>query len=484
MTEDKKAAAKPSIARLKTGAFERNFALARLGVGAGAKIAVHSLSNIFRGEVSRSEADRAFYAIQAQVLADELGQLKGSVMKAGQMLALFGDYFMPHEAVEVLSQLQDNTPPVAWHQVAPQLRASVGAAALNELDIDETPIAAASLGQAHRARRKRDGLELVVKIQYPGVADAIGSDIKTLSRLVAASRLTPKNLDLTPIFAEVREMLAVECDYLQEARFTETFAQRLAGDARYVVPRVLREYSGARVLTTTYERGVSVTDASIKALPQARRDRLGLNFVELFLTEFFRWGLVQTDPHFGNYRIRDDDQGQDRIVLLDFGATRAFSQRFVQDYSLIVSGALEQDSARLRQGAEAIGLIGEDFPAPALAAFASMCERIVEPFDPPRAPPALRNPAGNYRFAASELPMRVSQIAARNALTLSFRLPPREIVFLHRRLGGVFIALATLAAELNLRKVLETALADAAMPRAGAVQPAEKLPMPGRAQPR
>lgn len=463
MTEEKdRTANKPSIARLKTGSFERNFALAKLGVGAGAKIAVHSLSNIFRGEVSKTEADRDFYKVQAQVLADELGQLKGSVMKAGQMLAMFGDYFMPHEAVEVLSQLQDNTPPVHWRVVEPQLRASVGAAALQELEIDETPLAAASLGQAHRARRKRDGLELVVKIQYPGVANAINSDIKTLSRLLVASRLTPKNIDLAPTFAEVREMLEGECDYAQEAAFTEDFGRRLAGDSRYVVPRVLREYSGARVLTTTYERGVSVSDASVRALPQARRDRLGLHFVELFLTEFFRWGLVQTDPHFGNYRIRTDAAGNDQIVLLDFGATRAFPRRFIHDYSLIVSGAVEQDRARIQAGARAIGLIGSEFPASAMEAFAAMCERIVEPFEPSRAPAGLRTAEGNYRFAASDLPMRVSQIAARNALTLSFRLPPREIVFLHRRLGGVYIALATLAAELNLLKPLEAALHDAA----------------------
>ncbi len=461
MTDDKLPSEKPSITRLKTGSFERNFALARLGVGAGAKIAVHSLTNIFRGEVSRSEADSTFYAHQAQVLADELGQLKGSVMKAGQMLAMFGDYFMPHEAVQVLSQLQDNTPPVAWRLVQPQLRSSVGAAALAELEIDETPIAAASLGQAHRARRRRDGLELVVKIQYPGVADAIDSDIKTLSRLLLASRLTPKNLDLKPIFSEVREMLTRECDYAQEADYTETFATRLADDSRYVVPRVLREYSGARVLTTTFEKGISVSDPRIKALPQARRDRLGSSFVELFLTEFFRWGLVQTDPHFGNYRLRLDESGQDRLVLLDFGATRAFERPFIHDYSLIVSGALDQDRPRIREGAEAIGLIGTDFPESALEAFASMCERIVEPFDPQRAPASLRTPAGDYRFGASDLPMRVSQIAARNALTLSFRLPPREIVFLHRRLGGVFIALAALEAELNLRGTLEAALADA-----------------------
>src|SRR5262249_54763926 len=160
--------------------------------------------NLFRGEISRTDADRAFYQRQAEILRDELGQLKGSVMKAGQMLSLYGQYFLPEEAVTVLSQLQDDTPPVAWRVVGPVLERALRRPRLSELDVEQLPMAAASLGQAHRARRKRDGLELVVKIQYPGVADAIESDIRSLSRLITMTRLAPKGLDLAPIFAELR----------------------------------------------------------------------------------------------------------------------------------------------------------------------------------------------------------------------------------------------------------------------------------------
>ncbi len=444
----------PTIARLKTRPFERNFALAKLGVGAGAKIAAHTIGNIFRGNVSRSDADKKFFAGQAQVLADELGQLKGSVMKAGQMLALFGDYFLPPEAVEVLRSLQDDTPPVAWDYVRPQLRAALSAEKLAELEVEQRPIAAASLGQAHRARRKSDGLQLVVKIQYPGVADAIESDIKTLSRLIIASRLTPKNLDLTPIFAEVREMLIQECDYEKEASFTEAFREHFADDERYAVPRVLREYSAARVLTTTFEPGVSVQHASVRALPQDQRNALGRAFAELFLEEFFAWRLVQTDPHFGNYRVRLREGLSPQLVLLDFGATRRFEPGFVRDYSMIVRGALAGDASMLRAGALAIGMIGTDFPQAAFNSFAEMCSSIVEPFNPSMAPAERINAKGEYCFSGSDLPMRVSQLGAKSALSLSFKVPPREIVFLHRRLGGVFMALVSLAAELDLRDAL------------------------------
>src|SRR5581483_3684266 len=106
----------------------------------------HSIANIFRGEIRRSEADRAFYRRQAKVLADELGRLKGSVMKAGQMLSLYAQYFLPAEAVEVLATLQENTQPVHWSLLKPVLERALGRTRLAELEVDERPLAAASLG--------------------------------------------------------------------------------------------------------------------------------------------------------------------------------------------------------------------------------------------------------------------------------------------------------------------------------------------------
>ena len=490
---------KPTIAALKTRPLERNIALTRLGLGAGGKIAFHSIANIFRGDISRDKANRDFYQRQAQILADELGRLKGSVMKAGQMLSLYGQYFLPEEAVTVLSSLQDDTPAVEWRVVAPVLERAIGKSRLRELEIDTAPLAAASLGQAHRARRKRDGMELVVKIQYPGVADAIESDIKTLSRLMMVTRLAPRGLDLDPIFNEVREMLHREVDYDAERHFTESFAQKIAGDERladrFVVPRVIGEYCADTVLTTSYEHGLHVRDPKVQTLPVQRRSALGRSFLELFLAEFFRWGMVQSDPHFGNYRFRiggqsppadaprprsgkgegqsqsdwrgegaaegggrPDDRGQDRIVLLDFGATRIFGRGFIDSYARIVRGALARNRAEIWAGARAIGLMGEGFPQNVLDAFAQMCELIVEPFAEPDSgavPPHLKTVNGAYRWGDSDLPMRAGAVAARNTLSVHFRVPPREIVFLHRRLAGVFIMLATLHAELDARALLQ-----------------------------
>ncbi len=459
--DDEKVSRKKNLMSLRTRPFERNLALTRLGVGAGGRIVAHSVANLFRGEISRDKSDREFYQKQAEVLRDELGQLKGSVMKAGQMLSLYGQYFLPEEAVTVLSQLQDDTPAVDWSVVGPVLERALGAKKLAELDIDETPLAAASLGQAHRARRKSDGLELVIKIQYPGVADAIESDIKTLSRLIMMTRMAPKGLDLNPIFSELREMLHREVDYTAERGFTEAFSKRLAHDSRFAVPQVIEEYCSDTVITTTYESGVHVKHASVKNLSQARRNALGDAFIELFVTELFDWNMVQTDPHFGNYRIRVDEDGNDRIVLLDFGATRIFGNGFVGHYADVVRGGVEANSEQIVSGACGIGLMSRGFPDSVLEAFCKMCVMITEPFvgnDPERVSPELLTEDGAYRWGASDLPMRAGQLAAKNAFSKHFRVPPREIVFLHRRLSGVFIMLATLNAQVDARPHLMKAL--------------------------
>lgn len=445
------------MSRLTTRPLARNLAMARLGVGTGARIAAHSLGNIFRSDAQRDAADRVFYRDEAEKLADALGSLKGSVMKAGQMLSLYAQYFLPPEAVDVLAGLQEDTQPVAWTVIEPVLRGALTSARMAELDIDPEPLAAASLGQVHRARRRRDGAELVLKVQYPGVAAAIDSDIATLARLVGMTRLAPSGLDMSLVFDELREMLYREVDYQHEADCTTAFAERLAGDARYIVPRIYPEYSSRQVLAMSWEPGVSLRAPVVRTLPQEQRNALGEAFVDLFLREFFDWGMVQTDPHFGNYRLRLVDGEAPRLVLLDFGATRRFDATFITGYRDILAGGLLGPHSRIEAGARHIGLVDARFPAEAMDAFAELVELVMEPFRLPGeegAHPVLMTAGGAYRYGASDLPPRVGQKIARNALTRHFRVPPREVVFLHRRLAGVFMACAALDAELALRDPL------------------------------
>ncbi|MCK5770090.1 MAG: AarF/ABC1/UbiB kinase family protein [Algiphilus sp.] len=450
-----------SMDRLTTRPMARNWAMTRLGMGTGARFAAHSFGNLFRDASHRKDADRDFYRDEAGKLADALGNLKGSVMKAGQMLSLYAQYFLPPEAVDVLSGLQDDTAPVSWSVIEPVLQRGLGDKRLAEIEVDRRPLAAASLGQAHRARRRSDGTELVLKIQYPGVGDAIESDVRTLKRLLSMTRLAPRGLDMEPVFNEVREMLHREVDYASEARYTKDYARRLADDARFIVPRVYDEYSADMVLALSYEPGVSIRHASVAALPQDTRNDIAYAFIEIFLREFFSWGMVQTDPHFGNYRIRLADDAPPRIVLLDFGATRIFGRGFIEGYRRLLSGALFGPRDDIFEGAMQIGLMEADHPRAVLDAFAELVELIMEPFRQPDeagANPELLTPDGAYRFADSDLLPRAAQKVARNSLSRWFRVPPREIVFLHRRLAGAFMACGVLGAELKGRAMLMEAL--------------------------
>ena len=456
-TRDKK------LTHLKTKPFERNLAIAKMGLGTGARLAAHTVGNFFRSGDTKEQASRTFYAEQAAYLASELGQLKGSVMKAGQMLSVYGQYFLPEEAVEVLSTLQDSTQPVDWSVIEPELIRQLGSSKLAQLDIDPEPLAAASLGQAHQAVIRSTGQAVVIKIQYPGVAQSIDSDLKTLSRLLSTTRLIPKQFDMEPVFSEVRDMLVKECDYFQERQYTETFAQRLLHDDRYRVPTIHGEFCAERVLTTGFESGYSVKSPEVAALSQDRRNAIGYCFVELFLKEFFEWRMVQTDPHFGNYRIRINADGTDQLVLLDFGATRQYRPEFLRDYSKIVRGGLLNEVDEIIDGALSIRLMDRGTPRHVLEDFATLAKMIVEPFrhtSDTHIPKNCLTAQGLYDFNRSDLATRVAQKAASNTLTVHFRIPPREIVFLHRRIGGVFATLSALKAELNLGPLLERALSD------------------------
>lgn len=451
------AGTKRELERLRTKPIERNWAMTRMGLGTGVRAAGHVMGNLFRDSAAREDADRAFYNAEAERLVAQLGELKGSVMKAGQMLSLYGQYFMPPEAVDILAQLQDDTDHVGWHIVGPVVDRALGPERMAELEIETRPLAAASLGQVHHARKRGDERPLVAKIRYPGVDEAIDSDIRTIARLLALSRLVPKDLSLDPVLTEVREMLHREVDYVHECEMLQRFRGLLDGDARFVVPEPLPRYSSSELLVMTYEEGVPVKAADLAGVPEARRVRLAQAALWLFLQELFVWHLVQTDPHFGNYRLRLDPEGgadpdgaQDQWVLLDFGATRSFPPTFVRDYARIVRGALEGEREQVIRGAVGIGLMRAHFPENVKAGFYELTQLITEPFR-----------GGDYDWGASDLPARVSQSIARNALTRHFKIPPREIVFLHRRLAGVFITLARLDVRFDGRPLLEEALSRA-----------------------
>jgi predicted unusual protein kinase regulating ubiquinone biosynthesis (AarF/ABC1/UbiB family) len=180
--------------QLKTGGFARRLELSKLGLRYGSRALRQNLRERFSGDDDDALVKRRE---NIDFFVGELGRLKGSVVKIGQMMATYGDYMMPPEVADALHQLEDNTPPMSWAIIEKALQNELGAEALSALDIDQQPLAAASLGQVHRARLLATGEELCIKVQYPGVEDTIDADFNAVLTLLKVSRLlaSTRNID-------------------------------------------------------------------------------------------------------------------------------------------------------------------------------------------------------------------------------------------------------------------------------------------------
>ena len=445
------------------GAWRRGLRLTRLGMVGGARAAAHAVGSLWHDDARNAERSQALWRRQAADWARELGELKGSLMKAGQMLAMYGEPFLPPEVLQILRSLQNDAPPLRYESIEAVLLEDLGAEKVRALRLSPTPLGAASLGQVHRGTTPQ-GRPVAVKVQYPGVAAALEHDLRALKRLLKLMRVVASPQVLDALFVEVEGVLRRELDYTQEREATDHFRAALAGDARLVVPETFADYASARILTTSFEAGVAPDDPAVKALPQHRRNALGLAYFELYLREMFEFHLVQTDPHFGNFRVRIDPVGEDdKLVLLDFGATRKVSPGYVRTQRRLMRGCLLDEQQSIVDAGLELGLLRPDDGAGAEAVFIDVCRLIAEPFSSHYTPGRradLFTPDGRYDFGRSDLPKRVAKRASELGRARGLRPPPAEALFVDRKLAGTFLFLSAMGAVVNARPLLGRYLED------------------------
>jgi predicted unusual protein kinase regulating ubiquinone biosynthesis (AarF/ABC1/UbiB family) len=424
----------------RLGRFAR---IAKLAGGVAGGMVAEGTRRIRAGERIRAR-DMLLTPGNAQRVADELANMRGAAMKMGQMLSMDGGDFLPKQLADILARLRSDAVNMPVKQLNQTMEESFGADWQDIFyDFEFKPIAAASIGQVHRAISP-EGEELALKIQYPGVAKSIDSDVDNIATLLRLSGLLPDSLDIAPLLAEAKTQLRNEADYLQEAQHLATFADLLAGDERFVVPEVFADLTTRQVLAMSYVHSEPIE--VVADLPQQQRDEMVTAMIDLMLQEFFELRLMQTDPNFANYRYQPDSG---KIVLLDFGATRKFKAGFVNDYKRLVKAFISGHDGRLLSAAEKLGYLVKDASPEYQELVLEIFRIVLEPltFD------------GAYDFGGTDLSARLASLAESVQEFREFwQAPPSDAIFFHRKVGGMFLLAQRMDARVNIAQLLQQRL--------------------------
>lgn len=275
----------------------------------------------------------------AQQLLQSLGNLKGPLMKVGQILSTIPEA-LPPEYAEALANLQSNAPPMGWSFVKRRMKTELGPDWESRFQsFEHEAAAAASLGQVHRAVTL-DGQNVACKLQYPDMQSAIDADLKQLKLIFSLYEKYDSTISTKFIHEELAARLYEELDYEREARHAKLYAHMLKNEQGVHVAAVIDELSTDRLLTSTWLEGRKILDYKTAPLPQ--RNRIAMNLFRAWFTPLYYYGIIHGDPHLGNYTIRPDDT----INLLDFGCIRVFPASFVGAVIELYNALRDHDTAR------------------------------------------------------------------------------------------------------------------------------------------
>ncbi|ART80182.1 ABC1 kinase family protein [Oceanisphaera avium] len=387
-----------------------------------------------------STKDLLLTPANASRITEQLAQLRGAAMKVGQLLSMDAGDLLPPELTLILSRLQSNGTPMPARQLSQVLAKELGENWQHHFaQFSFKPMAAASIGQVHLAHAD-DGRKLAIKVQYPGVSASIDSDVDNVLTLLKMSRLLPEQLDYSELLNEAKRQLHAEADYILEAQQLAKFASLLADEPQFVLPRVDSQLSSSRLLTMTYMEGVALSE--LQQQPQRVRNSVISQLFRLLFKELFEFRLVQTDPNFANYLYQPESQ---RLVLLDFGATRTSPSTISEGYRQLLTAGLNNDEATMEQALSQIGFFSQDIKASQRQAVVAMVQLACEPV---RCPDV-------YDFANSTLAIQVRDAGSKLSLEQGYwHTPPADALFLHRKIGGLYLLAAKLNAQVNVQQLL------------------------------
>lgn len=332
------------MANSNSSAGRRFMKLAGMTASIAGKAVSNSIKNINADADKKLEARSQLYAEIGIKVAETLGEMKGAVMKVGQIASQYKDIFPP-EVQTAIAKLQRQAPSMPFDQIKRQVEKELGQPITTLFQsFDSEPFAAASIGQVHQAVLN-NGQAVVVKVQYPGVDEACESDLKQVRlalRLMGVLKIDRKLQD--EIFTEIQDSLYTELNYEIEAQNLQvfrTFHEQL--DEKIIIPQVYSEYSSRRILTLSQETGESIETASTWS--QEKRNELGRRLFQAIGQEIFYLKRFHCDPHPGNFAFREDGS----VIIYDYGGVKTLSTDIVNTYKHLIQAARQQNIAEIEE---------------------------------------------------------------------------------------------------------------------------------------
>ena len=402
---------------------KRFFKLAGMTASVAGNMAKTKVKALFQSTEEAAAAREESNRESGNRIAETLGELKGAVMKVGQMASIAQDV-LPKELSEALGKLQREAPPMDFEVIAGQVERELGdAPEVLFKRFEREPFAAASIGQVHRATTD-DGREVVVKVQYPGVEDAVDSDLSQLKLALRASGIVDIGREaLNASFKEVRARLHEELDYTNEADNIRLFRDFHLGRHDFMVlPEVVGERSAKRVLTMSYEPGDQIGELGELGYTQAERDALGRNLFRMMCSQVFELGIIHADPNPGNFACRKSGE----IVLYDFGCTKTLGEGIVRAYKDVIEQGIAENWDAVDDALFRLGIRREGGPRPPDEFYKRWRDTFADPF----------LDVAIFDYARSTVHDEVVKLIPASLKYMSSFQPATELIFLDRTVAG------------------------------------------------
>lgn len=433
----------PRGRHVPTGRFGRAARLGGLTAGLLGGAAWQGASHAARGKPLQAR-DLMLTPGNARRIARQLAGMRGAAMKLGQLLSMETGDMLPPEIAEPLARLRADADFMPPKQLKTVLARNYGPDFLKRFQkFDVSPIAAASIGQVHRATAP-DGRDMALKIQYPGIRQSIDADLANLGLLLRHSGLLPAGIDLDQLLDEAGRQLHDEADYAREARCMTRFGSLLAEDPGMAVPQHHPDFSTDDILAMSFMP--SQPFEVLETADQATRATAVTRLFDLFLRELFDWQLVQTDPNLANYRW---DPSEQRIVLLDFGAARDVPDAHVSGLRALLAAALEADLDGIGTALEDLGFIGPATPPPLRKAILDLAAKAL---------PIITQDSFDFADSAFAANLRDEAMALGRTVEQT-EVPPVSLLLLQRKAAGLFLTAIRMRARVRVRDLVQSRIA-------------------------